>query len=317
MKKLAQVLFIITVLMILTACSNQETYDIVVTDYITYDIVSNIVGDEKTIYMIQPYHIDYHSFEPTSQDLVILKNASVFIYASINYSPWLIDSENVSKILKNDAISIALDSMIDHDHETLSAKLLEDDHDHDHDHGDSPHFLSNPFIVSEIVEGLGIHLSEIYVDISDTLLENTHLYADAILEEAQSFHEYLEDKVEYTLYYLGHNALQGFSEAFHVNVISLDESISPNSDQTSQEVTNFINLLISNEVKYVFMEENKSMDTANFIQSRIGGLIFYEFHSFHTISKSDYEQGVRYLDLLIRNISYVKEMISYEEGLSN
>src|SRR5690606_40528201 len=67
---------------------------------------------------------------------------------------------------------LALDSMIDHDHETLSAKLLEDDHDHDH--GDSPHFLSNPFIVSEIVEGLGTHLSEIYVDISDTLLENTH-----------------------------------------------------------------------------------------------------------------------------------------------
>ena len=74
MKKILNTLFILTPILIITACSPQTNYEIVVTDYFTYDIVKAVTGDHLEIKMLQPAHMDYHSYEPSSSDLVLLKN---------------------------------------------------------------------------------------------------------------------------------------------------------------------------------------------------------------------------------------------------
>src|SRR5690606_34123373 len=150
MKKFMLTFFILTSIFVITACSPSNKYDIVVTDYFTHDIVKQITGDTLSVKMLQPINVDYHSYEPNSRDLIDLKQSELFIFISINHSPWLISESQISDLLGHDKF-ISFESLLDlgeHHHDDDDHEATE--HDDDHDHGFD--FISNPFYVLTIID---------------------------------------------------------------------------------------------------------------------------------------------------------------------
>jgi zinc transport system substrate-binding protein len=316
MKKIMLTFFILTSILVITACSPSNKYDIVVTDYFTHDIVKQITGDTLSIKMLQPINVDYHSYQPNSRDLVDLKRSELFIFISVIHSPWLVSETQVSDLLGHDRF-ISFETLLGLENHHHDDHDDEDDHgndehehdehdDHDHDHGFD--FISNPFYVLTIIDNLTHYLADMFPEYSDLFETNGHNYYDALYDLVNEVSTARKANDPQVIYFVGHNALAGFSEAFNLDIRALDENVSPNSVASSVEVANFITKLKEENISLIFVEEVYNISTVAYIASQVPGLRVLELHTFHKISVEDYNQGIGYLDLIQRNINNL-EMI--------
>ncbi len=309
MKKIFLSLFILLPVFILSACNDAKVYDIITTDYVAYDFAKAIVGDHLSVKLIAPVGADYHQFEPTSQDLVEIRGADVFIYLGFEHNTWLVDDETLNGYLKNDALALNLSELTEHDHHEDEEEIHDEDDD-DHLHGE--HFWTNPETAVKVIDALAHELAEKYPAYEEVFEANGHAYVEAIETLAHDFKDFLSDFDEVVLFYVGHNALQGFESYFDIHVHALEDTVNPGTDVTSEQVIAFTQELTEKQVKYLFVEEVKSRYTAEVIRDQIGNIIILELHGYHTVSGEDWKNGITYKDLLERNINNIKEALLNE-----
>ena len=195
--------------------------------------------------------------------------------------------------------SLELQLNLSHSHHEIH-----DDHDHDvedeHHHGFD--FISNPFYVADIVENLTQYLSEHFPVYSDDFQQNGNAYKDKLINLITPYEIVAQNQTPKKIYYIGHNALDGFKDAFNLEITYLDESISPNSDATSNQVANFIKAIKDESVTTIYTHEAPNISTINYIKSKITGITILELHTFHKISAEDFKQNIGYYDLIERNL---------------
>ena len=63
--------------LLLAGCKAREKPDIVVTSFVSYDAVTNIVGDKLKVKNIVPWGSELHDFEPTPRDIEDINNAII------------------------------------------------------------------------------------------------------------------------------------------------------------------------------------------------------------------------------------------------
>lgn len=302
MKKIISSIFILLPILILSACQTNVKYDIIVTDFVAYDFTKAIVGDRLSIKLLTPVGSDYHNFEPTSLDLVDLKQTDIFIYLSMELNPWLGNEENLNNLLNDHASSIELEKLFDWDH------LESDSHDQSDTHG--IHFWTDPLIAIEIIESLTQRLITIYPSFETEFVSRSLSYQNQISDVTNLLETFISSMSNKDIYYVGHNALGPFETHFSLNIHALEESINPGADVTSVQITAFINELKSNDVKYLFVEEVNSLETANYIKFVVGNINILDLHGYHTVSISDWNNNVTYYDLLSRNYENIKEALT-------
>ena|SRR5690606_42154256 len=124
MKKIVTSIFILLSIFIFTACQEVESYDILTTNFITYDVVKAVVGDELSVGVLTAVNKDYHDYEPTSKDLLKIKQTKLFVILGFEYETWLNNADGLKNFIHEDALFISLASFIEEGH---------DDIDHDHE----------------------------------------------------------------------------------------------------------------------------------------------------------------------------------------
>lgn len=335
MKKFASILFMLTTLVLLTACAESKKADIVTTMFPQYDFARQIVGDKMTVSLLIPPGAEIHDYEATSKDLVAIKEAKLFIFTSLEIDTWIKDPQAMigeNTILLNLSESYTL-SDHDHDHEydediehadhthtssytgrLLSADDHEDDHDHDHD---ELHFWTDPTIAIQLIEAILTKIIEIDPENKDFYEANAHDYIHDIEDlhiEIDLFFQ-MEAHKHQTIYFAGHNAMGAFGARYHLEIVSLFRDFKPDADLTSLELATFTDQVLNAGVSYLFIEELVEPKAANRIKQELQNRHNYtiellELHGYHNISKSEMEAGMTYLMLLERNFEHIKIALS-------
>ncbi len=112
--------------------SSGKDLNIVVTTFPIYDWVVNILGDNienVSVSMLIDSGADLHSYQPTTDDIIEIANADIFIYNGGNSDKWVDSALEQSK--NKNMISLNLI-------EQLGSRVIFDDHGHD-DHDDHGH----------------------------------------------------------------------------------------------------------------------------------------------------------------------------------
>ncbi len=103
MKKLLIWFFVITLVVSsisLSGCTKEEEVEkegkikVVTTIYPPYDFVREIAGDKVDVKMLLRPGADSHSYEPSPQDMLAIKNCDVFIYIGGHADTWIDDILN-------------------------------------------------------------------------------------------------------------------------------------------------------------------------------------------------------------------------------
>src|SRR5690606_29849010 len=154
MKKIVSILHIMIFTIILTSCGTQNT-QILTTNYITYSLTKELVGDMANIDVVTPVSMDYHDYEPTSQDLIKISHADVFIYLGFAYETYLSEA-SLKTYRGEDSINIELINFTedDHDHEEEHIHLHQEHDEKDHDHYHQEHYWTSPYYLKKMVQNL-------------------------------------------------------------------------------------------------------------------------------------------------------------------
>lgn len=316
MKKLFFALLTIVFGISLASCQSEENYDIVVTMYTHYDFAKEIVGDELSVKMLVPIGEGIHDFEVSSQDMVYIENAKLFVYTSEHIDSWISDPENIGG---DDTIVLNMETAIEHDHEETSTDLVllsedEEDH-HDHEHDDDAHYWVDPHNAQLMVE----HLLEAILEIDD---ENSTVYtenAEALIERLETlesdFLDYLSEQTDIpTIFVAGHNAFASFGAHFGLDMDSIFDEFEPDAVLSSSELLTFVNKVLESNASYIFIDALESPIAANAIKESLKDQHDYDLtvltlYAYQNVVQSDYDDEVSYVTLFERNIESIKTAI--------
>lgn len=130
-------------------------------------------------------------------------------------------------------------------------------------------------MIKNIIERLVEVLYDVFPQYENDFINRALAYIKKLEDLIEPFYLKRKSEETQTIYFVGHYALSGFSEAFNLNIRALDENISPNSDPSSTEVTSFIKDLKDNGVKVLYREEIPDLNILNYIQSQVPNLASY------------------------------------------
>jgi zinc transport system substrate-binding protein len=107
--------------------------NVVATIFPPYDFVREIAGDRVNLTMLLPPGAESHSFEPTPQDIIKIRNCDIFIYVGGESDAWvehILDSIDTSRIK-----IITLMDCVDVVEEVIVEGMQDEEEGHDHGHG--------------------------------------------------------------------------------------------------------------------------------------------------------------------------------------
>ena len=310
MKKIANlfILFVITILLV--SCGNNKTADIVTTMFPQYDFAKHIVGDKMTVSLIIPPGAEVHDFEPTSKDMVMIREAKLFIFTSLEIDQWIGD---LSKIGGENTIVLNLSEayiLAEHGHDEEHEEDQDDEHsDDDHDHNDL-HYWVDPTTALQLIDAILEQILLIDPENEAYYRLNASNYKEEIEELHHELEEFLmhEPYLDSSIYFAGHNAMRAFAERYHLNIITLYESFQPDADLISNEFIAFVDAVRASGTSYLFVEEISDPKAALKIVNEFKNydITLLELHGYHNVSKKDMEDGVTYAILLARNLEHLR-----------
>lgn len=307
MKTKISIIITFFLLVFLTSCVKTKKYDIVVSMFPPYDIANNIVGDNLTITMLSQPGVEIHDFSPSSRHMKMIKDSKLFIFTSYKIETWL--NNDSTSFTNKDSETINLSNYV--------TKNIESDH-HDHDdHDHDQHFWTDPLIYISLIDVVKNQIIKIDPSNKDYYETNALTYKEKIME----LHNILKDKVdtylltndELKLFFAGHNGLSYFASLYNLDIIAISESNKPDSDLVQSQIKNLITEIKINNSKYLFTEELSDLKVANTIKNELAkegfNIILQELHSYHNVTKNDFNAKVTYYDLFKRNIDNISRYL--------
>lgn len=145
-------------LLLFTGCTTQsekKSFNIVVTNFPCYDFVRAITKNDSDIsikMLIQP-GMDSHSYEPTPQDMIAIKESDLFFYVGGESDEWvdsLLSDMNPKRIVK--MLDLVSDLQLEEHVEGMEEEKHEEHDEHEEEYDE--HVWTSPKNAMEIVKGL-------------------------------------------------------------------------------------------------------------------------------------------------------------------
>ncbi|MGE4320855.1 MAG: metal ABC transporter substrate-binding protein [Acholeplasmataceae bacterium] len=289
MKKLLLSILALGFLFTLIGCSEEENYDIVTTMYTHYSFAKQIAGDEMTVKMLVPVGEEIHGFEASSQDMVLIKNAKLFIYTSDLIDTWITDSNTIGG---DQTIVLNMSKSI----ETIT----------------DAHYWVDPSNAIDMINDIKDAIIEIDPTHSTTYQANADQVINDITTKSNEMKSYFSNITSLpTTYVAGHNAFSLFGNYFGLTIVSIFNEFEPDSDLTSSELVTFVQNVLDAQTHYIFMEALEPPFSANAIQSELQTSHQYELtilklYAYQNVTQDQFDQGLTYVDFMEINFQNIK-----------
>lgn len=303
------ILFTTSILLIfvLASCQNVEQYDIVTTMFPQYSLAKEIVGDNLTVDLITPPGVDVHNFELSSKDIIKIDNSKLFLYTSDMIDPQI---KNI-KLTKTKVVNLS--NLILHGHGTNNDTHDHDDEtEHEHIHSNSHYWTSYKNLI-KMTNVIFEEIINIDPDKTDIYQTNKDVLLEKLISLKTNLLAIINKSSNATIYFAGHDSMASLSDEVGLEIVTLIDDIKPNADITSPQITNLVNGIKENNVKYLYIPELDSTRIAETIQRNLIShdikIEFLELHGFHNITLDQFKNEISILILLQQN------NINIEKGL--
>ena len=279
--KLAAVISLTAVSFVFCACTKeqntptltkQEKPQILVSSYVPYTLVKNLVKDKAEISMLMPPGIEPHSFEPLPKDILKVQKAKTFFYIDKTLEPW------ADEINKNNAIALGrglttpedIHIWMDFDKATLMALLASNTIQRKY-----------PLLKQEVNK----NFAKLAIDIN-------HL--------KKSYSSKLENCKSRNIYHIGHLAFGSLAKNYNLNFKPLINS-SQAQEPSPKDILEMIKQIKEKDIKYIFTEEALSPQMADLIASQTNTQILMLYTIEH-ITKEEFDAQISYQDFMYKNL---------------
>ena len=309
----------------------QKKYSVVSTSFPGYDFARAVTKNTNisTKMLVKP-GAETHTYEPTPQDIIDIKNADMFIYVGGDSDTWVekilkdVDTKKTHVVKLVDLVSTVEEEIVegmededehDHDHDhDHSHSHKHDDHDHDHeshehkhDHDEEEegpeideHVWTSPKKAMEIVKKIAKVASEIDAAEKTKIDDNAEKYVAEIAEVDKDLHQAIDGKIS-EIVVADRFPFRYFADEFSLKYAAAFSGCSEQTEASAKTISFLINKVKQEKIKKIYMIELSNGKIAETV-SRDTGAEVLELHSAHNVTADDFSKGVTYVDLMKRNL---------------
>ena len=317
----------------------QKKYSVVSTSFPGYDFARAVTKNTNisTKMLVKP-GAETHTFEPTPQDIIDIKNADMFVYVGGDSDTWVekilkdIDRKKTHVVRLVDLVSTVNEEIVegmedenehdhdhdDHDHDRDHKHSHDHDHSHGHDHDHNhahkhdhdeeeegseidEHVWTSPKKAMEIVKKIAKVASEIDAAEEAKINDNAEKYVAEIAQVDKDLHQAIDDKIS-EIVVADRFPFRYFADEFGLKYSAAFSGCSEQTEASAKTISFLINKVKQDKIKKIYKIELSNGKIAETVSKDTGAEVL-ELHSAHNVTADDFSKGVTYVDLLKRNLA--------------
>lgn len=317
-KKLISLVLICSLAFGLTGCNNAEKskddgrLKVVATVFAEYDFLKNIAGDKIDLRMLLLPGADAHSFDPTPKDIMNVQEADLFVTIGGESDAWA-DTilESVDSDLQIVKLMDCVDKVVE---EEVVEGMEEEEHDHEEENDSEEkefdeHVWTSPKNAIQIVEKLCAKLSEQDKANAEEYQKNTASYVKKLEELDQKFTEVIQNAKRKEIIVADKFPFRYFADAYDLKYYAAFPGCSTQTGASAETIAFLIKKVKEDKIPVVFHLELSSEAMCNTICDETGAKKA-QLNAVHNVSKTDFEKGVGYLELMEENVEVLREALN-------
>ena len=305
----------------------QKKYSVVSTSFPGYDFARAVTKNTNisTKMLVKP-GAETHTYEPTPQDIIDIKNADMFVYVGGDSDTWVekilkdVDTKktHVMKLIDlvstvNEEIVEGMEDEDEHDHEHDHDHSHGHDHDHEshehkHDHDEEEegpeideHVWTSPKKAMEIVKKIAKVASEIDAAEETKINDNAEKYVAEIAQVDKDLHQAIDGKIS-EIVVADRFPFRYFADEFGLKYAAAFSGCSEQTEASAKTISFLINKVKQDKIKKIYKIELSNGKIAETVSKDTGAEVL-ELHSAHNVTADDFSKGVTYVDLMKRNLA--------------
>ena len=312
----------------------QKKYSVVSTSFPGYDFARAVTKNTNisTKMLVKP-GAETHTYEPTPQDIIDIKNADMFIYVGGDSDTWVkkilkdVDTKKTHVVKLVNLVSTVEEEIVEgmededehnHDHDYDHDHDHDHDHKHDHDHDHESHehkhehdeeeegseidehVWTSPKKAMEIVKKIAEVASEINAEEKTKINDNTEKYVAEIAQVDKDLHQAIDGKIS-EIVVADRFPFRYFADEFGLKYAAAFSGCSEQTEASAKTISFLINKVKQDKVKKIYKIELSNGKIAETVSKDTGAEVL-ELHSAHNVTAEDFSKGVTYVDLMKRNL---------------
>jgi len=316
-KNIALAIFILFLLPSLIACAPQtdakqsDGLSIVSTVFPSYDFARQItVGTNANVTMLLQPGEEVHSFDPTSQDVIRVQSADLFLYVGGENDVWV---ENVLSGLDK---SVHTFKMMDY--VTLYEEELTDGMQPEAEQPQpagaaaetewDEHVWTAPVNAISIVKAMTSELAAIDPANAAIYQTNSEAYVRQLEALDQSFRNVADGGARKTVVFADRFPIRYFVEEFGLQYYAAFPGCSADTEPSAATLAGLIDHVKAESIPYVFYIEMSNQKMADTVCEETGAQKLL-FHTCHNVTKAEFESGATYLSLMQNNVQALQKAL--------
>ena len=285
-----------------------ENASIISTSFIGYDFARAVTGEKNDVAMLVKPGAEMHTYEPTPQDIIRIKNAKLFIYIGGESEEWVEDLLVDNNIPDEKCIRLM-------DYANLKQEDIKEGMESDEEEGDEGEVEYDEHIWTSIensihlVEAIRDRLIQIDGENQEKYSLNTGNYTrrlrtiDGDLRAAISSIDF--DKR--VLIFGDRFPFRYFVDEYGLSYYAAFPGCSEQTEASANTVSFLIKKAKELNARAIFKTEMTDGKLADTIAKEVGAKV-YTLNAAHNISAADFNRGVTYADLMAQNAKTLKEV---------
>lgn len=289
-----------------SAETNQKI-KVIATIFPQYDFIREIAGDRVELSMLIKPGVEYHSYEPSPQDIISIQECDLFIYVGGESDAW-VDAilESAPSAKRTDVALmdlVELEQEAEHDHEA------ENEHDSPEEHDYDEHVWTSPVNVMTIVSELSDTLCKIDADNQTYYQDNARAYLQKLEELDAQFREATEQAKRNKLIFGDRFPLTYFVKEYGLEYSAAFPGCASETEPSAAVVAQLVREIVQEDIPVVFYIEMSNHQLADMLAEQTGAKAEL-FYTCHNVSIDDFEAGKCYLDLMGSNVERLREALN-------
>ena len=313
MKRLLTGILLLCLCLSLCGCAGEapspdtDTLHIVATVFPAYDFARQIAGERAEVTLLLPPGVEVHSFEPTAKDLLRIQNASLLVCGGGESEEWL-EQLLSGQELQGECLRM-LDCVNALEEEWTEGMQREDEEEDERGPEYDEHVWTSPVNAQIICRALADKLAQLDPEGAENYRDNCQAYCAQLQELDAAFRKTVEDGARRTVIFADRFPARYFVEEYSLQYYAAFPGCAEDTEPAAGTVAFLIDKVRQEQIPAVFFIEFSNEKMADILCEETGCRKLL-FHSCHTVSARELQEGCTYLELMQGNLAALKEALN-------
>ena len=271
-----------------------------------YDFAKEVGGEKADVRMLLQPGTESHTYDPSPQDIINIRNCDLFIYVGGESDEWV--REILESGEKKPKKVIALMECVDVVPEEIVEGMQAEEEEGDKIEYDE-HVWTSPVNAITITKAIRDAMSELDSANTSYYSANENKYSLELSKLDNDIKKVVDGGKRKTIVFGDRFPFRYFADQYGLTYYAAFPGCSSETEPIASTISTLIEKVKEKKIPVVFTIEFSNGKVADTICSETGAKKL-QFHSCHNVSKEMFEQGVTYVSIMNDNLKNLEEALS-------